>query len=177
MFTRDYRMNMERCRILVTVPQCLEILLLSPTYQSQCQRMSYVIFDEMHCMAGEHGSEVWEISMLLIPCPMIGLSATVNNGEEVCTWLQKVEDKRATIKKSSTSRRVRLIIQHQRMADLNKYLYSNRQLYPCNPIGLMNPTIMKRKPFPADLSLSPSETLQLSDAIRTTLDKERSVVS
>jgi hypothetical protein len=29
-FTRDYRLNVHECRVLLTVPACLEILLLSP---------------------------------------------------------------------------------------------------------------------------------------------------
>jgi hypothetical protein len=29
-FTRDYRMTPQTCRVLLTVPACLEILMLSP---------------------------------------------------------------------------------------------------------------------------------------------------
>ncbi|XP_062055394.1 probable ATP-dependent RNA helicase DDX60 isoform X2 [Lepus europaeus] len=46
-FTRDYRHDTLNCQILVTVPQCLEILLLSPHYQKWTERIRYVIFDEM----------------------------------------------------------------------------------------------------------------------------------
>jgi replicative superfamily II helicase len=52
-------------------------------------------------------------TMLLINCPMIGLSATMNNGEEICQWIERV-------------------------ADLNKYVYTNRQLLSIHAIGLMN---------------------------------------
>ena len=34
-------------------------------------------------------------TMLLTDCPMIGLSATVNNGEALCNWIQNVENQRA----------------------------------------------------------------------------------
>ena len=86
---------MDTCRILVTVPQCLEILLLSPNHQRWCQRIRYCIFDEIHCMSGEIGSDVWEKTMLLINCPMIGLSATVNNGENLQQWIRHVENQRS----------------------------------------------------------------------------------
>ena len=158
---------MSGCRILVTVPQCMEILLLSPNHQRWCQRIKYAIFDEIHCMSVDSGSDVWEKTMLLINCPMIGLSATVNNGEEMCQWIQHVEDQRAKLFQQSKARRVRLIIHHERMADLNKYLYTNRQLFPVHPVGIMNGKQLINQGLPKDFSLSPCETLQLHDAMKT----------
>lgn len=38
---------MEGCRILVTVPACLEILLLSPSNQAWARRIRYAILDEV----------------------------------------------------------------------------------------------------------------------------------
>ncbi|CAM4889645.1 unnamed protein product [Rotaria socialis] len=166
-FTRDFRRNMNECRILVTVPQCMEILLLSPNHQRWCKRIKYAIFDEIHCMSGEIGSDVWEKTMLLINCPMIGLSATVNNGEEMCQWIEHVEEQRSKIFKTPKPRRVRFIIHHERMADLNKYLYSNRELHPIHPIGVMNAKQLITRGVPKDFSLSPYETLQLNDAMKT----------
>jgi superfamily II RNA helicase len=165
-FTRDYRMNVQTCRILVTVPECLEMLLLSATFQRWCQRIQYCIFDEIHCMSGDIGSDVWERTMLLINCPMIGLSATVNNGEELCQWLQKVEEQRHELFKTSKPRPVCLISHHERLADLNKYLYSNRQLHPLHPVGLMNAKQLTTRGVPKDFSLSPFETLRLNEAIQ-----------
>ncbi|KAG8453849.1 hypothetical protein GDO86_000465 [Hymenochirus boettgeri] len=46
-FTRDYRTDALNCQILVTVPQCLEILLLSPHRQAWVKKIKYVIFDEV----------------------------------------------------------------------------------------------------------------------------------
>ncbi|CAM4769547.1 unnamed protein product [Rotaria magnacalcarata] len=166
-FTRDFRRNMNECRILVTVPQCMEILLLSPSHQRWCKRIKYAIFDEIHCMSGEIGADVWEKTMLLINCPMIGLSATVNNGEEMCQWIEHVEEQRSKIFKTPKPRRVRFIIHHERMADLNKYLYSNRELHSIHPIGVMNAKQLITRGVPKDFSLSPYETLQLNDAMKT----------
>ncbi len=41
------RQNVEKCRILVTVPACLEILLLSPSAQERVRNIRYVILDEV----------------------------------------------------------------------------------------------------------------------------------
>jgi superfamily II RNA helicase len=164
-FTRDFRENVEQCRILVTVPQCLEILLLSPHHQGWCQKIQYCIFDEIHCMSGETGSDVWERTMLLINCPMIGLSATVNNGQSLRDWIDSVEKERHRLFKTSKPREVCFISHEERLADLNKYLYSNGQLHPLHPIGLMDAKQVTTRGLPKDFSLSPRETLQLKDAL------------
>lgn len=49
-FTKDYRSKVDESRVLVTVPECLEILLFSPGYQHWVRKVRYVIFDEVHCM-------------------------------------------------------------------------------------------------------------------------------
>ncbi|XP_043927919.1 probable ATP-dependent RNA helicase DDX60 [Protopterus annectens] len=46
-FTRDYRYDALNCQVLVTVPQCLEILLLCPHRQNWVKRIKYVVFDEV----------------------------------------------------------------------------------------------------------------------------------
>ena len=79
-FTRDYRYD-EGSRILITVPACLEILLLSSSPANRrewVRRLQYVIFDEVHCMrnggvkeggAAENTGAIWEHCLLLIRCP------------------------------------------------------------------------------------------------------------
>lgn len=117
-------------------------------------------------MSGEIGSDVWEKSMLLINCPMIGLSATVNNGQEIVNWIQNVENKRSSLFQTSRPRRVRFIAHYERSADLNKYLYSNKQLHPIHPVGVMNAKQIITRGFPKDFSLSPCETLQLDEEMQ-----------
>jgi superfamily II RNA helicase len=170
LFTRDYRVRVDECRILVTVPHCLEILLLSPTHQKWCQQIQCCIFDEIHCMSGELGSDVWEKTMLLINCPMIGLSATVNNGEDLRRWIEHVEERRSNLYGTLKPRKVRLILHEERLADLNKYLYSNKNLHPIHPIGLMNAKQIITRGLPKDFSLSPKETLQFKDAMQSVLE-------
>jgi superfamily II RNA helicase len=124
-------------------------------------------------MSGEVGSEVWERTMLLINCPMIGLSATVNNGEDLCQWITSVEERRFALSKTSESRQVCFIPHHERLADLNKYFYSNEQLHPIHPVGLMNAKQLTTRGLPKDFSLSPCETLRLKDTMQATLAKEK----
>ncbi|UJR12134.1 hypothetical protein I4U23_016311 [Adineta vaga] len=164
-FTRDFRENIDGCRILLTVPHCLQILLLSPQHQKWCQRIQYCIFDEIHCMSGEIGSEIWERTMLLINAPMIGLSATVNNGENLQNWIGDIEKQRSILFKTSKTREVCFIEYDERLADLNKYLYSKGELHSLHPIGLMDSKQLTTRGLPKDFSLSPRETLQLKDAL------------
>jgi superfamily II RNA helicase len=103
-FTRDYRVNHTQCRILVTVPQCLEILLLSSELERETSssssssssqkkswrnRLNWVIFDEIHCIESDEGA-VWERILPLIPCPFIALSATIGHPEIFQAWLQSL---------------------------------------------------------------------------------------
>ncbi len=67
-FTRDFRSRLYRCRVLITVPQCLEILLLSPANREWLGRLRYVIADEVHCISEASGGEVWERLLLLVRC-------------------------------------------------------------------------------------------------------------
>ena len=80
-FTRDYRHNTLNCQvalshkykqlyiyqILVTVPECLEILLLSPERLSWSKNLRYVIFDEVDSPAlhwSLFGTQIYRCTIL-----------------------------------------------------------------------------------------------------------------
>jgi len=74
----------------VTVPQCLEILLLSPTHFKKWRtKLRYVIFDEVHSINQSEGS-IWERLISMVPCPAIALSATIGQSQIFAQWLQQV---------------------------------------------------------------------------------------
>ncbi|OCT96953.1 probable ATP-dependent RNA helicase DDX60 [Xenopus laevis] len=187
-FTRDYRTDTLNCQILVTVPQCLEILLLSPHRQEWTKRIKYVIFDEIHCLGGEIGAEVWEHLLVMIRCPFLALSATISNPEHLTEWLQSVQnywqirdklidDKwtekgrkaKAYKKTEKKSYRVRLVIYGKRYNDLEKYVCSVQDsevsfehYHPCAALTMDH---IEKYGIPNDLSCSPRESLQLYDTM------------
>ncbi|KAJ3899931.1 hypothetical protein F5879DRAFT_461062 [Lentinula edodes] len=91
--TRDTRTgDLQRAQILITVPEMLGILILSPALaQNWTSRVKRIILDEIHSIGQEQGGAVWEQIILLAPCPIIGLSATVGSPEQFNVWLESVQ--------------------------------------------------------------------------------------
>lgn len=118
--TRDYRINNPTgCQILVTVPHILQIMLLSPTNSSQTKswsrRIKRIIFDEVHSIGQSEEGVVWEQLLLLAPCPIIALSATVGNPEEFRDWL--------TVSQAKKGYKMEMIVHGVRYSDLRKFIY------------------------------------------------------
>ncbi|KAI9657519.1 MAG: hypothetical protein M1831_004135 [Alyxoria varia] len=116
--TRDYRVNSPTgCQILVTVPHILQILLLSPgNANAWSGRVKRIIFDEIHSIGQAEDGIIWEQLLLLSPCPIIALSATVGNPTEFSEWLENTQ-KAVGCDLSK--------VQHpHRYSDLRKYVYS-----------------------------------------------------
>ncbi|XP_027491320.1 probable ATP-dependent RNA helicase DDX60 isoform X3 [Corapipo altera] len=193
-FTRDYRHDVMNSQILVTVPQCLEILMLSPRCQKWTQRIQYVIFDEVHCLGGEIGAEIWEHLLITIRCPFLALSATVSNPEYLTEWLQSVkrywqcaENKikgsstnseknftrqckvKSNVREQKKSYRVRLVLYEERYNDLEKYVCSLKgsdfTIEHCHPCAALTVNHIENYGIPSDLSLSPRESIQLYDTM------------
>lgn len=118
--TRDYRVNNPTgCQILVTVPHILQIMLLAPsnaaTTNSWSLRVKRIIFDEVHCIGQADDGVIWEQLLLLCPCPIIALSATVGNPLEFKTWLEASE----RVKGNDLD----MILHSSRYSDLRKFIY------------------------------------------------------
>ncbi|RWA07691.1 hypothetical protein EKO27_g7420 [Xylaria grammica] len=116
--TRDYRVNSPTgCQILVTVPHVLQIMLLSPSNaNSWSKRVRRIIFDEVHCIGQADDGIIWEQLLLMAPCPIIALSATVGNPEEFCEWLK--------ISQTSKGFNFRMITHNIRYSDLRAFHYA-----------------------------------------------------
>jgi superfamily II RNA helicase len=104
-FTRDYRVNPTESRILITVPQCLEILLLSRELELSPnpwrKRLSWIVFDEVHSIESDEGA-VWERILPLAPCPFIALSATIGQAQIFQQWLNRLAAQKALFRPDSS---------------------------------------------------------------------------
>ena len=118
--TRDYRVNDPKgCQVLVTVPSILQILLMSPSNakgpQDFSRRIKRIIFDEVHCIGQSEDGIIWEQLLLLAPCPIIALSATVGNPESFRVWLERSQ----AVKGFPLD----MIVHSSRYSDLRKFIH------------------------------------------------------
>jgi len=129
-FTDAYRHRALTCRILVTVPECLETLLLSPEHATWAQKIRYIILDEVHCISSSEEGRLWERVLLLANAPFLALSATVGEPQLFVQWLQNIKDmqKMADAGQNRESYQVRLVQHNERWVDLRRHVYDDSQL-------------------------------------------------
>ncbi|KAF8155693.1 hypothetical protein B0H34DRAFT_506081 [Crassisporium funariophilum] len=171
--TRDFRIHdPQKCQILVTVPEMLGIMLLSPTLaRVWTSRIKRIILDEIHSLGQQAGGAIWEQIILLAPCPIIGLSATVGAPEVFNEWLSSIQ---------KAHKFDHTFIEHpHRYSHLRKFFYiikgegtftgldrhreTNRARF-LHPIGLLSLGV---RPLPPDLSLEAQDTLTLFRALHS----------
>ncbi|KAI0002287.1 hypothetical protein BJV74DRAFT_876690 [Russula compacta] len=64
---------------------------LPPLARTWTPRIRRIILDEIHTIGQHKGGTVWEQIILLAPCPIIGLSATIGKPENFNAWLESVQ--------------------------------------------------------------------------------------
>ena len=124
-YTDAYRHRALTSRILVTVPDCLESLLLSPEHASWAQRIRYIILDEVHCISSSDGGSLWEHILLLSNAPFLALSATVGEPEAFVAWLQRIKDfqRDSEAGEKDQTFKVRLVQHFERWVDLRRHVF------------------------------------------------------
>ena len=159
-FTRDKRSeHCLKCQVLVTVPQCLIIYMLSPDSQANAwvDRLQYAIVDEVHELGGEGGS-VWEQVLSLLPCPLLALSATLGQSEAFTSWLQKLE--------SARGRDLHMVKHVGRFNDLQSWVFDGEKLGPLHPFFALQPRLaFHGRLRPESIHLIPEDSLKLWDAL------------
>ncbi|RAH51209.1 putative DEAD/DEAH box helicase [Aspergillus brunneoviolaceus CBS 621.78] len=184
--TRDTRVNNPtKCQVLITVPHILQIMLLAPgNAKSWSSRIKRIIFDEVHCIGQADDGVVWEQLLLLAPCPIVALSATVGNPKEFSDWL--------SLTQRANGFELKTVEHKVRWSDLRKYIY--RPPASFNFDGLPGPAVLpvlgldgcadmefihpvtslidRSRGIPDDLSLEPRDCLKLWQAMVTNQTKE-----
>lgn len=181
-YTRDYRHEAMNCQILICVPEIMEILLLSPEHNNNwIHHIKYIIFDEIHMIGEMEGGSVWERLILLAPCPILALSATISNKEEFHEWISSVQYKKGI--------KMHLVTTDRRYSDLKKYIYvpykcdtpienfntnsnKNNSLVHINPIGTISVKTLIETGFSNDMKLLPEECLQIYNLMTKNIPKE-----
>ncbi|KAI9654762.1 MAG: hypothetical protein M1821_005756 [Bathelium mastoideum] len=179
--TRDYRINNpSKCQILVTVPHVLQIMLLAPiNAKTWSKRVRRIIFDEVHAIGQADDGLVWEQLLLLAPCPIIALSATIGNPKAFNDWLQATQQ--------AMNHKMVMISHNYRYSDLRKFIYrapkkfefqglrdnaaafSRLGLDEAPEFAFLHPAaslINKSRGLPDDLHLEPRDCLLLWQAMK-----------
>ena len=154
LFTRDERRDEHRCQILVTVPQCLDILLLSPTREAQdwAKRVSWIIFDEVHSLNDPSQGACWERILQFTQCPFLALSATVGEPEKFQNWLQS----------SRPCSKVHLIVHKERFNDLRTFVTGTAgKLLPLHPLTITSWQQLRLYGYPSMADFEARDALEL----------------
>jgi hypothetical protein len=114
-------------------------MLLSPSNANKpsawARRVKRIIFDEVHCIGQSEDGIIWEQLLLLAPCPIIALSATVGNPQEFKQWLESTA--------RGKGHGFVMVTHGSRYADLRKFIYDAPARLEFS--GL---TAVERLPFP-----------------------------
>ncbi|KAG5487743.1 hypothetical protein LSCM1_08109 [Leishmania martiniquensis] len=178
----DYHRYVDSCQVLVTLPEVLETLLMSPKYKEWTKRLDYVILDEIHTMESSGNGDVWERVLALLPCPFVALSATLGETQQLCGWLNRVQ-RRLEAQQPETAKRDFTVYDIpssgsiQRWNDIKKYMYlpppgyhpplkkltakyTSRHIHDLHPLSILTLEQLQNG-FPPDITLVPSEVVQL----------------
>ena len=152
-------------------------MLLSPSNaKSWAPRVKRIIFDEIHCIGQAEDGVVWEQLLLLAPCPIIALSATIGNPEQFNDWLMETQ--------KAAGFELKMIQHSTRYSDLRKYMYEPPHTFKFTALGKsygvglgldglegfegfhpVSSLIDKSRGMPDDLALEPRDCLSLWKAM------------
>lgn len=159
---QKYTRSLNTCRILVTVPEVFEKLLLIPeNFERFIPRIKYVIMDEIHCINEKEGG-TWERILSLISSPFLAMSATISNGDSFTEWLRSFDSKYP----------VNYIQHHQRFSELRKSIYDARKpnkLIRINPCSVLDVKTLSTSGFPSTMSLTSFDTTEIFDLMKESI--------
>lgn len=135
--TGDTNKNRES-KIIVMTTEIYRNMLYGTSFGSIdpfLQDLKFVIFDEFHYINDRSRGTVWEESVIYTPksVNIVGLSATINNPEELIDWIKEVHGDCYLVKTEN------------RPVPLSFYFYKDEQLSPLlTTNGKLNPQLKER---------------------------------
>ena len=103
-------------------------MLLSPSNaKAWATRVRRIIFDEIHSIGQAEDGVVWEQLLLLSPCPIIALSATVGNPGQFNDWLTETQ--------SACGSDIKMMQHSTRYSDLRKYMFEPPKTFRFTGLG------------------------------------------
>jgi superfamily II RNA helicase len=90
-------------------------------------RVKRIIFDEVHCIGQAEDGLIWEQLLLLAPCPIIVLSATIGNPTKFRDWLE--------ITQRANGLEIKIIEHKTRYSDLREYVYRPPEKFVFNGLS------------------------------------------
>ena len=172
-FTKEFGMeDYARCRILVTVPECLEHLLLVAGQDGWKQRIKWVILDEVHSISLDQG-HFWERVLTLIECPFLALSATIGDTERFRSWLERLERERLQRRGVESDNPLVVIQHHLRWNDLDSWCFDIEEdrMVTINPVGVLSPAKLAAAGFPSGCRVLPEHTHELWAILRAIIEQ------
>jgi hypothetical protein len=172
-FTKEYRHNVHDAQILITVPECLELVIMMALNGKTAGRIRWVIFDEVHCISKANGA-VWERLLIGTKAPWVALSATIGNPKEFHGWLEGVE--------KAKGHDCKLVQVDQRVNDLSINVFDSSigtlderamdRIVPINPLGVLSiPLIQGHGGIPSQTKFLPEHVWEISHKLQPLADE------
>ena len=133
-------------------------MLLAPSNaKTWAPKVKYIIFDEIHSIGQAEDGVVWEQLLLLAPCPIIALSATVGNPQAFSSWLSSTQQ--------SIGNQLTMIQHHHRYSDLRKFVFQPPKRFAFRGL-IKNPTF-------GTLGLDDLDGLSFVHPVASLIDRSR----
>lgn len=114
----------------------------------------WLVFDEIHMIGKPEGAAMEQIIKVITDTPILALSATIGNTDELVSWFQKVVP----------SQQFKKVICDKRFFNLQRFYYdSNNMLVSLHPLALIEESdIMNRNILTKNLQASPPHAWDLA---------------
>ena len=122
-------------------------------------------------MNGEEGGALQRI-LLQIDCPVLALSATIKNAQQLADWMQKNEDTLPK-KKDRRPRKVHLEVVRARFINLQRHVWNGDELEELHPCAALTRKQLLAEGFDSgDLAFTARDVLKLYREMKKSYAKE-----